>query len=61
MPVRNKERHRTGRIGWLRAAVLDMGGRNTSGCATPQSIFDSILPAACPPSSDSATQSRCVD
>ena len=22
MPVRNKERHRTGRIGWLRAAVL---------------------------------------
>lgn len=22
MPVRNNERHRTGRIGWLRAAVL---------------------------------------
>jgi len=22
MPVRKKERHRTGRIGWLRAAVL---------------------------------------
>jgi vacuolar iron transporter family protein len=23
MPIVNRERHRTGRIGWLRAAVLD--------------------------------------
>ena len=49
MPVRKKERHRTGRIGWLRAAVLGANdgilstsspgaGRCRRACESPQRI-----------------------
>jgi VIT1/CCC1 family predicted Fe2+/Mn2+ transporter len=51
MPVRNKERHRTGRIGWLRAAVLGAndGILSTSslvlGVAAARATHSSVLVA----------------
>jgi VIT1/CCC1 family predicted Fe2+/Mn2+ transporter len=52
MPVRNKERHRTGRIGWLRAAVLGAndGILSTSslvlGVAAAHATHSNVLVAA---------------
>src|ERR1035438_9872707 len=51
MPIRNKERHRTGRIGWLRAAVLGAndGILSTSslvlGVAAARATHSSVLVA----------------
>ena len=51
MPIRNKERHRTGRIGWLRAAVLGANDGILStaslvlGVATSHAAHSSVLVA----------------